>query len=110
MVLQDLMEKGIKVAGGDRLGKTIIFAQNKNHANIILERFNALYKKYKGQFAQVITCEDSHAINIIEDFEVTDKMPQIAISVDMMDTGIDVPECVNLVFLRKYALKPSFGR
>ena len=108
MVLQDLMEKGIKVAGGDRLGKTIIFAQNKNHANIILERFNALYKKYKGQFAQVITCEDSHAINIIEDFEVTDKMPQIAISVDMMDTGIDVPECVNLVFFKKVRSKTKF--
>ena len=60
-VLQDLMERGIKVAGGERIGKTIIFAQNKRHAEFILERFNRLYPKYKGSYAQRIICDDSYA-------------------------------------------------
>ena len=98
MVLQDLMERGIKVAGGDRLGKTIIFAQNKRHAEFILERFNKLYPQYHGSFAQRVICDDSYAQTIIDDFKQPEKEPHIAVSVDMMDTGIDVPECVNLVF------------
>ncbi|OYP25741.1 DEAD/DEAH box helicase, partial [Lachnotalea glycerini] len=61
LVLQDLMENGIKVEGGDRIGKTIIFAQNKTHAEFILERFNKLYPKLKGGFAKRITCEDTYA-------------------------------------------------
>lgn len=97
-VLQDLMERGIRVAGGDRLGKTIIFAQNKRHAEFILERFNKLYPRLKGTFAQRVICDDSYAQTIIDDFKVPDKEPVIAVSVDMMDTGIDVPQCVNLVF------------
>lgn len=60
-VLQDLMERGIRVAGGDRLGKTIIFAQNKRHAEFILERFNKLYPKYRGTFAQRVICDDTYA-------------------------------------------------
>ena len=109
-VLQDLMERGIKVHGGDRLGKTIIFAQNKEHAEFIVQRFNKLYPKYNGTFAQRVTCDDSYARSIIDDFKIPDKMPVIAVSVDMMDTGIDVPECVNLVFLRKYVQKRNSGR
>ncbi|MBD5142428.1 MAG: DEAD/DEAH box helicase family protein [Ruminococcus sp.] len=108
IVLQDLMERGIKVAGGDRLGKTIIFAQNKDHAEFIIKRFNALYPQYHGNFAQRITCDDSYAQTVIEDFKVPDKMPIIAVSVDMMDTGIDVPECVNLVFFKKVRSKTKF--
>ena len=57
MVLQDLMERGIRVAGGDRLGKIIVFAQNKRHADYIIERFNALYPQYKGTFAQRVVCD-----------------------------------------------------
>lgn len=108
MVLQDLMERGIKVEGGDRLGKTIIFAQNKDHAEFIIQRFNNLYPKYNGDFAQRVTCDDSYAQSIIDDFKVPDKMPVIAVSVDMMDTGIDVPECVNLVFFKKVRSKTKF--
>ena len=107
-VLQDLMERGIKVEGGDRLGKTIIFAQNKRHAEFILKRFNKLYPKYKGTFAQRVICDDTYAQTIIDDFKIADKPPFIAVSVDMMDTGIDVPQCVNLVFFKKVRSKAKF--
>lgn len=108
IVLQDLMERGIKVSGGDRLGKTIIFAQNKRHAEFILERFNKLYPQYHGSFAQRVICDDSYAQTIIDDFKLPEKEPHIAVSVDMMDTGIDVPECVNLVFFKKVRSKAKF--
>ncbi|MCI6149761.1 MAG: DEAD/DEAH box helicase family protein [Flintibacter sp.] len=108
IVLQDLMERGVKVSGGDRLGKTILFAQNKRHAEFILERFNKLYPQYHGTFAQRVICDDSYAQTIIDDFKQPEKEPHIAVSVDMMDTGIDVPECVNLVFFKKVRSKAKF--
>lgn len=107
-VLQDLMERGIHVAGGDRIGKTIIFAQNKRHAEFIIERFNKLYPKYKGTFAQRVVHDDAYAQTVIDDFKIADKLPFITVSVDMMDTGIDVPECVNLVFFKKVHSKTKF--
>lgn len=107
-VLQDLMERGIRVEGGDILGKTIIFAQNKRHAEFVLERFNKLYPQYCGFFAQRVICDDTYAQTIIDDFKAPDKMPIIAVSVDMMDTGIDVPQCVNLVFFKKVRSKAKF--
>ena len=107
-VLQDLMERGIKVAGGDRLGKTILFAQNKRHAEFILKRFNKLYPHYHEEFAQRVICDDPYAQTIIDDFKQAEKEPHIAVSVDMMDTGIDVPECVNLVFFKKVRSKIKF--
>jgi type I restriction enzyme R subunit len=108
MVLQDLMERGVKIEGGDRLGKSIIFAQNKRHAEYILERFNKLYPHLKGNFAQRVICDDAYAQTIIDDFKISEKEPQIVVSVDMMDTGIDVPECVNLVFFKKVRSKSKF--
>jgi len=108
MVLEDLMTKGIKVAGGDRLGKTIIFAQNKRHAEYIVERFNKLYPQYRGTFAKRVVSEDNYAQTIIDDFKVPDKEPHIAVSVDMMDTGIDVPDIVNLVFFKRVRSKAKF--
>jgi len=107
-VLEDLMTKGLKVAGGDRLGKTIIFAQNKRHAQYIVERFNTLYPQYKGGFAQRVVCDDNYAQTIIADFKVPDKEPHIAVSVDMLDTGVDVPEIVNLVFFKRVRSKIKF--
>ena len=107
-VIQDLMERGIKIDGGVKLGKTIIFAQNKRHAEYILERFNALYPGYKGKFAQRVICDDAYAQTVIDDFKKPDGDPVIAVSVDMMDTGIDVPECVNLVFFKKVRSKTKF--
>ena len=108
LVLQDLMERGIRVAGGDRLGKTIIFAQNKRHAEFILERFNKLYPQYCGTFAQRVICDDAYAQTFIDDFKMPEREPHIVVSVDMMDTGIDVPEAVNLVFFKKVRSKAKF--
>lgn len=107
-VLQDLMQRGIKTEGGNRIGKTILFAQNKNHAEFILQRFNKLYPHLKGKFAQRVICDDAYAGTIIEDFKKSDAEPHIVVSVDMMDTGIDVPECVNLVFFKKVRSKTKF--
>lgn len=107
-VLQDLMERGIKTEGGDRIGKTIIFAVKREHAEFIINRFNKLYPQHKGTFVQRITCDDSYAQSIIDDFKKPNKPPYIAVSVDMLDTGIDVPECVNLVFFKKVRSKTKF--
>ena len=108
IVLQNLMEKGIKIAGGDRLGKTIIFAQNHNHAAYIVERFNALYPQYKGTFPRAIDNKVKYAHDLIKKFKVADNEPHIAVSVDMLDTGIDVPEIVNLVFFKRVRSKIKF--
>ena len=107
-VIQDLMNRGIKIEGGNKIGKTIIFAQNKKHAEVILTRFNKLYPQYKGKLAQRIICDDAYAQSAIDDFKKPEGMPFIAVSVDMMDTGIDVPECVNLVFFKKVRSKTKF--
>lgn len=107
-VLNELMEKGIKVAGGDRIGKTIIFAKNAKHAKHIVERFNHLYPHYSGKFCQQIDYSIKYAHSIIDDFKVKNKEPHIAVSVDMLDTGIDVPEVVNLVFFKKVRSKTKF--
>ncbi len=107
-VLEVLMTRGQKVAGGDRLGKTIIFAKNNPHAEFIEQRFNANYPEYKGHFARVVTYKTEYAQSIIDDFSKKDKAPHIAISVDMLDTGIDVPEVVNLVFFKVVRAKTKF--
>jgi type I restriction enzyme R subunit len=107
-VLAHLMTKGQKVAGGDRLGKTIIFAKNNDHAEFIADRFNANYPQYKGHFARVVTYKTEYAQSLIDDFSNKHKMPHIAISVDMLDTGIDVPEVVNLVFFKIVRSKTKF--
>jgi type I restriction enzyme R subunit len=107
-VLQDLMTKGIKVAGGDRIGKTIIFAQNKRHAQYIVDRFHKLYPHLGEQFIQKITYEDAYAEDAISRFKKADSNPHIAVSVDMLDTGIDVPEVVNLVFFKRVRSKTKF--
>ena len=108
LVLQDLMERGIRVNGGERIGKTIIFAQNKRHAEFILERFNKLYPQYHGTWASRVVCDDSYAQTVIDNFKEAEKTPYIVVSVDMMDTGIDVPACVNLVFFKKVRSKTKF--
>ena len=107
-VLEHLMMRGLHVAGGDRLGKTILFAKNQDHARFIVERFDANYPHLKGTFAQSITYETSYAQTLIEDFSIKDKEPHLAVSVDMLDTGIDVPEVVNLVFFKLVRSKTKF--
>lgn len=107
-VLEHLMTRGLKVAGGDRLGKTIVFAKNQQHAGFIAERFDANYPHLKGAFARVITFETEYAQSLIDDFSSNSKAPHIAISVDMLDTGIDIPEVVNLVFFKLVRSKTKF--
>lgn len=107
-VLADIMTRGITVAGGDSFGKTIIFAKNQAHADFIAERFNANYPHLRGHFARVITYQTEYAQGLIDDFSSPDKAPHIAISVDMLDTGIDVPEVVNLVFFKLVRSKIKF--
>jgi type I restriction enzyme R subunit len=107
-VLQHLMTRGVTVAGGDRLGKTILFAKNQRHAEFIAERFDANYPHFKGEFARVITFRTEYAQSLIDSFAARDKAPHIAISVDMLDTGIDIPEVVNLVFFKLVRSKTKF--
>ena len=107
-VLEHLMTHGLKVAAGDRLGKTIIFAKNHDHAQFIAQRFDANYPHLKGSFARVIDFKTEYAQSLIEDFCQEGKAPHIAISVDMLDTGIDVPEVVNLVFFKIVRSKTKF--
>jgi type I restriction enzyme, R subunit len=107
-VLATLMVHGQKVAGGDRIGKTIIFAKNNDHADYIAQRFDANYPHYKGAFARVVTYKTEYAQSLIDDFSKPEKAPHIAISVDMLDTGIDVPEVVNLVFFKVVRSKTKF--
>ena len=106
-ILECLMVNGIKVNGGDKLGKTIIFAKNHRHAEKILEVFNSEYPHLNG-FAKVIDNKINYAQSLIDEFSEPDKLPQIAISVDMLDTGIDVPEVLNLVFFKKVMSKAKF--
>lgn len=107
-VLQYLMEYGHKVEGGDRLAKTIIFARNHDHASFIEERFNYHYPHYKGHFARIIDHYAKYPQSLLDDFSQKDKAPHIAISVDMLDTGIDVPEVANLVFFKPVYSKIKF--
>ncbi|MEN8885252.1 MAG: DEAD/DEAH box helicase family protein [Winogradskyella sp.] len=101
-VLEHLMNKGIKVNGGDKLGKTIVFAKNHAHAVFIEERFNKNYPEYAGTFLRVIDNYETKAQNLLEKFvdPLEEQEPQIAVSVDMMDTGVDAPRVVNLVFFK----------
>ena len=101
LVLTNLMREGLKVEGGDKLGKTIIFARNSKHAKAIVERFQKLFPEKGSHFIKQIDYSIKESEHLIEQFEEKDKMPQIAVSVDMLDTGIDVPEILNLVFFKK---------
>jgi type I restriction enzyme R subunit len=108
-VLEHLMTHGVKVEGGDKLGKTIIFSKSHKHALFIEKRFNALYPDmYSGHFLRIIDNYDKFAQTTIDDFSTPEKMPQIALSVDMLDTGIDIPEIVNLVFFKPVRSKIKF--
>ena len=107
-VLAHVMTHGLKVEGGDRLGKTIIFAKNQAHAEFIEARFNINYPALAGHFARIITHKTEYAQSLIDDFSTKDKGPHIAISVDMLDTGIDVPEVVNLVLFKLIRSKTKF--
>lgn len=107
-VIAHLMLNGIKVAGGDRLAKTIVFARNHKHAKFFEERFNKQYPQYKGDFCKVIDNYEEYAYDLLKQFSEKDKGPHIAVSVDMLDTGIDVPEVCNLVFFKPIRSRSKF--
>ena len=107
-VLQDLMENGQKVQYGERIGKSIIFAYNHRHAELIVARFHILYPEYGAEFCVLIDNYVTYSQDLINRFEVRDNDPQIAVSVDMLDTGIDVPDVLNLVFFKVVKSKIKF--
>jgi type I restriction enzyme R subunit len=107
-LLELLMDKGLKVNGGDELGKTIIFARNHKHAQKIVDTFNELYPEYRGEFAKLVDNQVKYNETIIDEFSTKEKWPQIAVSVDMLDTGVDVPEILNLVFFKLVKSKIKF--
>jgi type I restriction enzyme R subunit len=107
-VLEKLMVDGIRIEGGDKLGKTILFAKNHRHALEIKKRFDKKFPELGPHFAEVIDYSVNYYQSLIDDFSNLHKQPQIAISVDMLDTGIDVPEVVNLVFFKKVRSKTKF--
>ncbi len=106
-VLNILMTHGLKIDYGNKIGKTIIFAKNHTHAEKILEVFGTEYPHLNG-YAKVIDNYMTYAQSAIDEFSEPNKLPQIAISVDMLDTGIDVPEVLNLVFFKKVMSKAKF--
>ncbi len=106
-VLSYVMEKGIKINEGDTLGKTIIFAKNHKHAEFIKQRFDINYPQHKGKFLSVIDNKIKYADTLIDEFKEKNEI-MIAVSVDMLDTGIDVPEVVNLVFFKIIKSKTKF--
>jgi type I restriction enzyme R subunit len=107
-VLGHLMQNGIKVEGGDKLAKTMIFARSHKHAKFIEERFNKQYPQYKGEFLKVIDYHEEYKYDLLNKFKGKQNMPQIAVSVDMLDTGIDVPEVANLVFFKPVRSSAKF--
>jgi type I restriction enzyme R subunit len=107
-VIGHLMQNGIKVEGGDKLAKTMVFARSHQHAKFIEERFNLQYPQYKGEFLKVIDYQEEYKYDLLNKFKDKAKMPQIAVSVDMLDTGIDVPEVCNLVFFKPVRSSTKF--
>lgn len=107
-VLNRLMNDGIRVKDGTMVGKTILFAYNHKHAMFIAERFNSLYPDLGQDFCRVIDNYEKYSSDLIDKFADAEKQPQIAVSVDMLDTGIDVPEIVNLVFFKPIHSKIKF--
>jgi len=108
-ILRNLMEKGLRDMDGQLPGKSIIFARNIAHAELLAELFAELYPQLGGNFCRVIHSKYERAEELIDDFKSTDESSvRIAISVDMLDTGIDVPEVVNLVFAKPIKSKVKF--
>jgi type I restriction enzyme R subunit len=109
-MISDLMTNGIKHKNGNHVGKSIIFAQNKRHAKFIVERFDKLYPQYKGAFCKLVICDEPYAEKNLEDFKKPDEYPFITVTVDMLETGIDVPEITNLIFAKKVYSRIKFDQ
>lgn len=108
LVLNCVMNEGLRINSGERLGKTIIFAANHKHAHVIVERFNEIHPELGDNYCQLIDNTVKYAKTLIESFKEPEKEPIIAVSVDMLDTGVDVPEILNLVFFKRVYSKIKF--
>lgn len=108
LVLNTLMTEGLRVHNGEKLGKSIIFAVSHVHAQFIVERFKELYPEFGENFCVLIDNQVNYAQSLIDKFGIKDGEPTIAVSVDMLDTGIDVPEVLNLVFFKRVYSKIKF--
>ena len=110
LIIRNLMDNGIKDGTNQQIGKSVIFARNHNHAVLLEKVFNELYPQYGGKFCQVIDSHDPRADQLIDDFKGDGENDDLtlAVSVDMLDTGIDVPEIVNLVFAKPVKSKVKF--
>lgn len=113
-VLQDLMEKGLRIQDGNVLGKSIIFAYNHDHAQLIVDRFHELYPQLGEDYCVLIDDKVNYREDLIDIFSTprdeAQRHIQIVVSVDMMDTGIDVPDCLNLVFFKQVRSKIKFNQ
>jgi len=107
-MLADLMKNGLKIDAGDTLGKTFIFAKSHKEAEVIVERFQTMYGHLGADFCKLIDSQVVDNQRLIDAFSERDKLPQVAVSVDMLDTGIDVPDAVNLVFFKQVQSKIKF--
>ncbi len=108
LMISDLMNSGIRHKNGNHVGKSIIFAQSKKHAKFIVERFDKLYPQYKGDFCKLVICDEPYAEKNLENFKNAEAYPFVAVTVDMLETGVDVPEIVNLVFAKKVYSRIKF--
>lgn len=107
-VLAVVMKNSLKTDFGSNIGKTIIFAKNHHHAEKIYEIFGREYPNYPPNYCRVIDNYTNYAQSLVDEFSNPNKLPRIAISVDMLDTGLDVPEILNLVFFKKVYSKAKF--
>lgn len=110
MLCRQVIIKLIRHKNGNHVGKTIIFAQTKKHAQFLADRFDSLYPEYKGQFCKLVVYDEPYADKNFEDLKKPNDMPFIAITVDMLETGIDAPEIVNLVFAKKVYSRIKFDQ
>ena len=108
-IIRTLMNDGLKDATG-KLGKSIIFARSHRHGEMLENLFNEMYPEYKGTYARLIDSHDPNASTLLDDFkgEAQENNINIAISVSMLDTGVDVPEIMNLVFAKPIYSKVKF--
>jgi type I restriction enzyme R subunit len=108
VILRNLMDNGLRDADGQLPGKTIVFARNIDHARLLAELFDEMYPQFAGKFCRVIHSKEPRAEDLIDQFKEPKGDLRVAISVDMLDTGIDVPEVVNLVFAKPVKSKVKF--
>jgi len=107
VILRNLMDNGIRDAEGQLPGKTIVFARSIDHARLLSTLFDEMYPQFAGKLCRVIHSQEPRAEDLIDQFKGNNEL-RIAISVDMLDTGIDVPEVVNLVFAKPVKSKVKF--